>query len=107
MKKSAPTTPTRRHTVLEDFSILTKKRPEKGLTFFFKRAKGRSSSGRISCRHKGGGVKKLYRIVEFGQKYLNIPAKVIAIEYDPLGHRLSLCLNMRIKKKDMLSLGRM
>lgn len=83
MKKSSPTTPTRRHTILEDFSILTKKAPEKSLTFFYKRSKGRSSSGRISCRHKGAGVKKLYRLVEFGQKYLNVPAKVVAIEYDP------------------------
>ncbi|HOU45815.1 MAG TPA: 50S ribosomal protein L2 [Candidatus Pacearchaeota archaeon] len=99
MKKSAPTTPTRRHTVLEDFSILTKKRPEKGLTFFFKRAKGRSSSGRISCRHKGGGVKKLYRIVEFGQKYLNIPSKVIAIEYDPFRTSFIALLEYANKEK--------
>ena len=67
-----------------DFSQLTKKRPEKKLLKYVRRSVGRSkSSGRITTRHKGGGVKKLYRIIEFSQTRLDFPAKVIALEYDP------------------------
>jgi large subunit ribosomal protein L2 len=62
---------------------LTKKKPEKALLLSFKKRAGRSSSGRISVRHRGGGVKRLYRIIEFGQKKLDIKGKVVAIEYDP------------------------
>lgn len=63
--------------------ILTKKKPEKGLLLSLKRNAGRSSTGRITIRHRGGGVKKLYRIVDFGQEKLGIQGKVIALEYDP------------------------
>ncbi len=63
--------------------ILTKKKPEKRLLLALKRKAGRNSSGRITIRHRGGGNKKLYRIIDFGQKKINIPAKVIALEYDP------------------------
>lgn len=64
-------------------NILTKKEPEKKLTIFFKDRAGRGSSGRITVRHQGGGVKRLYRIVDFGQSKIDMPAKVIALEYDP------------------------
>jgi len=67
----------------EDFSILTKKKPEKKLLLSLKKKAGRGSSGRITVRHKGGGQKRLYRIVDFGQEKLNIKAKVISLEYDP------------------------
>jgi large subunit ribosomal protein L2 len=50
---------------------------------YVRRDVGRSSSGRISTRHKGGGVKNLYRMIEFSQTKMNIPAKVVALEYDP------------------------
>jgi len=63
--------------------ILTKKEPEKKLIIFLKKKAGRASSGRITVRHRGGGVKRLYRIVDFGQEKLEIPGKVIALEYDP------------------------
>jgi len=63
--------------------ILTKKEPEKRLLLTLKRRAGRGNSGRITVRHKGGGAKKKYRIVDFSQKKLDIPAKVIALEYDP------------------------
>ena len=67
-----------------DFSLLTKKRAEKSLLKYVRRSVGRSkASGRITVRHKGGGVKKLYRIIEFSQKKMDSPAKVIALEYDP------------------------
>lgn len=63
--------------------ILNKKRPEKSLLLSLKKSTGRGSSGRITVRHKGGGVKKLYRIIDFGQEKANMKANVIALEYDP------------------------
>ena len=84
MKIFKPTTPSRRGMTGIDFSLLTKKGPEKKLLKYIKRNVGRSpQSGRITVRHKGGGVKKLYRIIEFAQTRIDIPVKVIALEYDP------------------------
>ncbi len=83
MKIYKPTTAGRRGMTGIDFSQLTRKGPEKSLLKYVKRSVGRDSSGRISVRHKGGGVKKLYRIIEFSQTKMDIPAKVIALEYDP------------------------
>lgn len=63
---------------------LTKKEPEKKLTIYLKKKAGRSTqTGEITVRHRGGGAKRLYRIVDFGQEKFKIPGKVIAIEYDP------------------------
>ncbi len=64
-------------------SILTKKEPEKRLLLSFKRRAGRARSGRITVRHRGGGAKRLYRVIDFGQEKMGMPAKVIALEYDP------------------------
>ena len=84
MKTYKPTTPARRGMSGIDFSQLTKKGPEKSLLKYVKRNVGRSNStGRITTRHKGGGVKKLYRVIEFSQTRIDAPAKVIALEYDP------------------------
>lgn len=84
MKIYKPTTPSRRGMTGIDFSLLTNKKAEKSLLKYIRRSVGRSkSSGRITVRHKGGGVKKLYRIIEFSQSIMDIPAKVIALEYDP------------------------
>lgn len=84
MKFFKPTTPSRRGMTGIDFSQLTKKRPEKSLLKYVKRNVGRSSqTGEITTRHKGGGVKQMYRIIEFSQTKLNMPAKVTALEYDP------------------------
>jgi len=63
--------------------LLTQKEPEKKLTVFLKQKAGRNRSGRITVRHRGGGVKRLYRLVDFGQEKLGVPAKVLALEYDP------------------------
>jgi len=63
--------------------IFTKKEPEKGLLVSLKKKAGRNRTGRITVRHQGGGAKKLYRIIEFGQDKLDMPAKVTALEYDP------------------------
>jgi len=62
---------------------LTKKKPEKRLLIRIKRRAGRSKSGRITVRHRGGGAKRLYRIVDFKQRRIDLPAKVLALEYDP------------------------
>ena len=63
--------------------ILSNKEPEKKLLVSLQDKAGRSFSGRISVRHQGGGVKRLYRIIDFGQEKMNIPGKIIAFEYDP------------------------
>ncbi|MGB9743105.1 MAG: 50S ribosomal protein L2 [Minisyncoccales bacterium] len=65
------------------YQLLNKKKPEKKLLLPLKKKAGRASSGRITVRHRGGGVKRLYRLIDFGQEKLNIPAEVKAIEYDP------------------------
>ena len=64
-------------------NFLTKKEPEKRLLLALRKKGGRGSSGRITVRHHGGGVKKFYRIINFGQGKLGIPAKVVSLEYDP------------------------
>ena len=64
--------------------IFTKTEPEKKLTKYIKKKAGRSTqTGRVCVRHRGGGVKRLYRIVDFGQEKFKIPGKVVALEYDP------------------------
>ncbi len=84
MKIYKPTTPSRRGMTGIDFSLLSKKRAEKKLLKYVRRSVGRSkSSGRITVRHKGGGVKKMYRIIEFSQTIMDSPARVLSLEYDP------------------------
>lgn len=69
--------------VLKATKIFTKKEPEKRLLLVLNQKSGRSNSGRVTIRHRGGGAKKLYRIVDFGQEKLGLSGKVVAIEYDP------------------------
>ena len=83
MKIYKPTTPSRRGMTGIDYSILTKKEPEKSLLFPLQRRVGRASNGRITVRHRGGGVKRMFRQVEFGQYKLGVVGKVVALEYDP------------------------
>ena len=84
LKKPKPTTPGRRQMTIADFSWLTKKRPEKSLVMGKQRISGRSSDGRVSIRHRGGGHKRLYRMIDFRQnRKMGIPATVTALEYDP------------------------
>lgn len=66
-----------------DYGVLTTNRPYKNLTKKLKSRSGRNSAGRITVRHQGGGNKKLYRIIDFKQNKVNIPAVVETIEYDP------------------------
>lgn len=83
IKKYKPTTDSLRWTSLSDFSEITKDRPEKKLLLPLRRSGGRNSYGRITSRHRGGGHKRMIRIIDFDRNKLDIPAKVIAIEYDP------------------------
>lgn len=78
-----PYTPSTRQVTISDFSEITKTEPEKSLTVSKHRAKGRNNQGRITVRHRGGGHKRLYRIIDFKRDKRGIPAKVTAIEYDP------------------------
>lgn len=83
IKKYRPTTPSRRHMTVLSFEELTKKEPEKSLTVPLKKKAGRNAQGRMTVRHRGGGHKRLYRIIDFKRIKDDIPAKVAAIEYDP------------------------
>jgi large subunit ribosomal protein L2 len=83
LKILKPTTPGQRHTVLVDRRDLTKKDPERKLTVSIKRSRGRNNQGKITTRHKGGGVKRKYRIIDFKRDKIGIPAVVEALEYDP------------------------
>ncbi|MBL1208563.1 50S ribosomal protein L2 [Geminocystis sp. GBBB08] len=78
-----PYTPGRRQAVSADFAEITKSTPEKSLTKYVHRKKGRNNRGVITSRHRGGGHKKLYRIIDFKRDKRDIKAEVIAIEYDP------------------------
>jgi len=79
--------------------ILSKKKPEKGLLLNIKKKAGRNRTGRITVRHQGGGVKRKYRITDFGQKKIDIPAKVIALEYDPYRTAFLMLLEYEDKNK--------
>lgn len=78
-----PYTPGVRQAVISDFTEITKSKPEKSLTTYKHRKKGRNNRGVITSRRRGGGHKRLYRIIDFRRDKHNIPAEVVAIEYDP------------------------
>nr|YP_009238137.1 ribosomal protein L2 [Mychonastes homosphaera]AMO00946.1 ribosomal protein L2 [Mychonastes homosphaera] len=76
-------TPGTRNRSVSDFSELTASQPEKSLTRRVHRPKGRNNRGVITCRHKGGGHKRLYRDIDFRRDKIGMPARVLTIEYDP------------------------
>ena len=83
VKSFKPTSPGVRYKTVSDFSDITTKKPHKRLTRAKKRKAGRNNHGHITCRHKGGGHKKRYRIIDFKRNKDGIPARVVTIEYDP------------------------
>ena len=86
-----PTSAGRRNSSVQDFSDITKKRPERALVERLPSRSGRNNQGKITVRHQGGGVKRLYRIIDFHQTKYDLPATVKAIEYDPnRGPRVAL-----------------
>ncbi|RKY29302.1 MAG: 50S ribosomal protein L2 [Planctomycetota bacterium] len=82
-KQYKPTSPARRHGQVADFSDLKAGKPVKGLVKRLKKTGGRNSGGRITARHRGGGSRCLYRMVDFKRDKDDVPARVAAIEYDP------------------------
>ena len=78
-----PYTPGTRTRVVTDFSEITSRKPERTLVVAKHRRKGRNNRGVITCRHRGGGHKRLYRVVDFRRNKHGVPAKVAAIHYDP------------------------
>lgn len=83
IKQRRPTTPSNRFTAICDFSEVTRRRPEKSLLASLNRTGGRNNLGRITSRHRGGGHKQRYRIIDFKRFKRGVSAKVTAIEYDP------------------------
>ena len=83
VKKRKPTSPGRRFQTVSDFAEITKSKPEKSLLAKKKRSSGRNAQGRITSRHRGGGHKRRYRLVDFRRTKDGVPARVAAVEYDP------------------------
>ena len=83
IKTYNPYTPSRRNMTGSDFSEITKSTPEKSLLVSLSKNSGRNNQGKITVRHRGGGAKKKYRIIDFKRNKDGIPATVIGIEYDP------------------------
>ncbi len=91
IKTVKPTTPGRRQAKFDDFSDITKFKPEKSLVISKKRKGGRNNQGKITIRHRGGGAKRAIRIIDFKRDKFDIPARVASIEYDPnRGARIAL-----------------
>ena len=83
IKGFKPTTPSRRKMTVATFEEITKTTPEKSLVTTINKTAGRNAHGRLTSRHRGGGVKRKYRIIDLKRDKDNIPARVAAIEYDP------------------------
>ena len=83
VRRFKPTTNGLRHAIISDFQEITKGKPEKSLLRPLKSSGGRNVYGRITMRFRGGGHKRMYRLIDFKRDTIDQPAKVIAIEYDP------------------------
>ena len=83
VKKVKPTSPGRRFQTYPTFGEVTSTKPERSLLKAIKNKGGRNNAGRITCRHRGGGHKRHYRVIDFKRDKTGIPAKVASIEYDP------------------------
>ncbi|MEI7770781.1 MAG: 50S ribosomal protein L2 [Chloroflexales bacterium] len=117
VRKYKPTSAGRRNMSVSTFEEITKKRPEPGLIEPLRKQSGRNNTGRITVRHRGGGHKRFYRVIDFKRNKLGIPAKVQAIEYDPNrtariallayvdGEKRYIIAPVGLKVGDMLSSG--
>ena len=104
IRKTKATSPGRRFQVYSTFEGITKKDPEKSLLRPLSKKGGRNASGRITCRHKGGGHKRHYRLIDFKRDKIGIPAKVSSIEYDPnRSVRIALLIYADGEKRYILS----
>ena len=104
IKLYRPVTKGRRFSSVQDFSDITRQDPEKSLIVISKEQGGRNAQGKITVRHRGGGVKKYIRAVDYKRDKYDIPAKVDSIEYDPnRGARISLLIYKDGEKRYMLA----
>ena len=104
VRKYKPTSPARRSMSVSTFEEITKKKPEKSLIEPLKKHAGRNNRGRITTRHRGGGHKRFYRIIDFKRNKIGIPARVAAIEYDPnRSARIALLFYKDGEKRYMLA----
>src|SRR3954449_7821597 len=83
LKKHKPTSPGRRFATWADFEEVTRTEPEKSLVEGISKTGGRNSYGRVTSRHRGGGARRRYRLIDFKRRKDGVPAKVATIEYDP------------------------
>src|SRR3984893_10181738 len=83
IRQYRPTSPGRRGMSVSTFEEITKTKPEKSLTVRLKKHAGRNNQGKITVRHRCGGPKRAYHLIDFKRNKLDVPAKVAAIEYDP------------------------
>ncbi len=83
IKKYKPTSPAKRQMTVSHFKEITKTEPEKSLLTSLSKTGGRNAQGKITIRHRGGGVKRKYRLIDFKRNKDGVPAKVASIEYDP------------------------
>lgn len=102
IKVHKPTTPGRRKSSVNAFGELTASKPQKSLTVKKNRINGRNNSGKITVRHRGGGAKRRYRLVDFKRQELDIPAKVVSIEYDPNRSSWIALVNYKNGKKSYI-----
>lgn len=104
IKKYKPTSPGRRISSVQDFTDVTKKKPESSLVVIKKKQAGRNNSGKLTVRHKGGGAKQYIRIIDWKRDKYDIPASVASIEYDPnRGARIALLQYADGEKRYMLA----
>ncbi len=83
VKRYRPTSPGRRFMTVSTFAELTHKPPERALTVSLKKHSGRNAQGRITVRHRGGGHRRIYRLIDFRRDKLDVPGRVASLEYDP------------------------
>jgi len=104
VRKYKPTSPGRRQMSVSGFDEITKSRPEKSLTVSLKKHSGRNNIGRLTVRHRGGGNRRNYRIIDFKRNKFSVPARVAAIEYDPnRSSRIALLFYKDGEKRYMLA----
>jgi len=83
IRQYRPTSPGRRGMSVSKFEEITRSKPERSLLVSLSKAAGRNNQGRITTRHRGGGAKRRYRIIDFKRDKIGIPARVVSVEYDP------------------------
>ena len=103
IKSYKPTTAARRQMTVTDYSQLSKVAPEKSLVESLKTHSGRNSYGRITVRHRGGGNRRKYRIIDFKREKAGVPAQVLTLEYDPTVPLISPWCSMKTVKNAISS----